>query len=95
MRAGTRVNIEQGPRNDECGSRSIVIVEKADGIAGSERHGHRNASAGVMMLARMEDETGSNTGSPGSGVHPSTGNPRGLDWAVRVAERLVVPKMRG
>lgn len=27
--------------------------------------------------------------------HKPTGNPRGLDWLVRVAERLVVPKRRG
>ena len=33
-----------------------------------ERQAHRCVSAGVLTLARMEEERSSNTGSPGNGV---------------------------
>ena len=49
---------------------------------------HRCVPAGVVALARMEDERSGNTGSPVSGVaHAPTGNPRGAVWACRVADR--------
>ena len=41
-------------------------IGKADDRSGSERHGHRSVSAGV--LARKQDERSGNTGSPDNGM---------------------------
>ena len=48
-----------------------------------------------MALARMEEEEGGNTGSPGGDGHPSTGTPRGAGRADRVADGSVVPGKPG
>ena len=50
---------------------------------------------GVMVAARMEEEDGSNTGSPVGGAHTPTGTPRGAGWAGRVADGLVLPRRPG
>ena len=50
---------------------------------------------GVMAAARMEEEDGSNTGSPVGGAHTPTGTPRGAGWAGRVADGLVLPRRPG
>ena len=50
---------------------------------------------GVVAAARMEEEDGSNTGSPGGGGHTPTGTPRGAGRAARVADGLVLPRMPG
>ena len=43
----------------------------------------------------MEEEDGSNTGSPVGGAHTPTGTPRGAGWAGRVADGLVLPRRPG
>ena len=41
-----------------------MVKGKAAGGSGRERQMHRSVPAGVMALARMEEEGSSNTGSP-------------------------------
>lgn len=56
---------------------------------------HRDRLAGVLALARMEDQDSGNTGSPAGGSHKPTDTPQGADWADRVADGPVLLKTRG
>ena len=92
MRAGTQVNVNR-PRKPRCGCRPCGVEGKADDGLGSERHKHRPISAGVVTLARMEDEESSNTGSPAGGVARTNWHPardrlgrQGDGWARSTAE---------
>ena len=63
---------------------------KADGGSGSERHRHQFAAAGVLALARREEEGSSNTGSRIDGEYAPTGNPRAPAGASGLADGQVV-----
>ena len=64
MRAGTRVNVEQASKR---AMRGPTHLRNGEGRRGSERRGHPFGPAGVVTLARMEGEEGSNMGSPVGG----------------------------
>ena len=88
MQARTRVNTEQASEAFDAGADPPEIRGRPTAAREEKQRMHRAVSAGVVVLACVEDGKRGNTGSPVGGVAranrtPARGRPgrRGGGWA--------------
>ena len=74
MRARTRVNAEPGLEKHDAEA-DPPLYRGRPPATGKRATQAPVVSAGVLALARMEEEGNSNTGSPAGGVHAPNRNP--------------------